>query len=257
MTPNDSYSFVGSPQFTCWLPEAKEIHVSVTFSWDIEEGYRLLDEWKQYYPEVKIGGFAVDGEGEEFTPGMYIKDGITITSRGCNNRCPWCLVNNNLRLLDIKPGWIIQDNNLLQCPRSHIDNVFSMMKSQGRAITLSGGLQPNLIDDYIVDQLQSIPIKALFLAADTKEAIKPLYIASEKLKALGRDKIRCYVLIGYKGETIKQAEDRLERVWEAGCLPFAQLYQPPDKYIEYPYAWTKLNWRWSRPAVMKAMHKGD
>ena len=57
MTPEDSYSFVGDPPL--FRPDAKEVHVSVTFTWDIEEGKRLQRAWANYYPNVKIGGPAM------------------------------------------------------------------------------------------------------------------------------------------------------------------------------------------------------
>jgi len=257
-TPTDPYAFVGDPPFDSWRPKADIVHISVTFTWDIDEAERLRYAWWQYYPHVAIGGPALNSDiARPFIAGQYIKQGVTFTSRGCNNHCSHCLVperEGRLRVLDIMPGHIIQDNNLLQCPRDHIGYVFSMLRSQKRAITFSGGLQSSLVNDYIVEQLQTIPIKELFLACDTKEAIKPLRKATQKLSALDRNKLRCYVMIG-KDETISEAEDRLEQVWEAGCLPFSQLYQPPDKYIEYPLEWTKLNWKWSRPAAMKAIHK--
>lgn len=255
MTPTDEYSFVGDITMFASMIEADEVHISVTFTWDIEEGYRLKEEWSEYFPVVKIGGPAFGDRGGWFIPGRYIKNGVTFTSRGCFNRCPWCLVKTDLKLLDIKPGYIVQDDNLLQCPKPHIEQVFSMLRSQKRGIKFSGGLEAGLVDDYVVDLLKSVSIKEIYLAADSIASLKPLKKAVEKLPYLGRDKLRCYTLLGFNGETIEQAEDRLEQVWEIGCMPFAQLYQPPDKYIDYPIEWRRLSRTWSRPAAMRAMHR--
>jgi hypothetical protein len=90
LTPNDPLAYVGDPPL--WRPEADEVHVSVTFTWDIEEGQRLKEAWAQYYPVVKIGGPAFASETNDFEVGKYVKPGVTFTSRGCNNHCPWCLV---------------------------------------------------------------------------------------------------------------------------------------------------------------------
>ncbi len=201
-------------------------------------------------------------------PGMYIKQGITFTSRGCNNQCPWCLVpkrEGRLRTIPINPGHTIQDNNLLQTGREHMTKVFAMLRSQRRAASFPGGLQASLVDDRVTEELRGLRIKEVFLAADTKAALKPLATAAHRLSFLRSDseiekgeparKIRCYVLIAYEGETIEQARDRLEAVWETGCMPFAQLYQPPDKYIRYSQEWRDLNREWSRLAAMVAMHK--
>ncbi len=256
LTPRDDYAFVGDPPMI--RPKFDEVHVSVTFTWDIKEGKRLQQAWQPYYSAVKIGGPACGSEVNEFIPGRYLRQGVTFTSRGCNNKCSFCLVSSRegrlKELKDFPTGHIIQDNNLLQCSRGHLDRVFAMLQSQ-RAIQFSGGLDTRLITGRIADDLRGLRICQLFLACDTDQSLKPLKRAVKKLSAFPRDKLRCYVMIGYQGESVKQAEDRLEAVWDAGCLPFSQLYQPPEKYIEYPIEWTKLNWKWSRPAAMKAIHK--
>lgn len=253
MTPNDPYAFTGDPPL--WRPEASRVYVSVTFTWDIEEGRRLQEAWGQYYP-TRIGGPAMGGKPDGFAPGFYLKYGVTITSRGCNNRCPWCLVSEvegKLYTIPISPGHIVQDNNLLQCPTSHRRAVFQMLDSQPRAAVLAGGLDARLITDEIAEELRGLRIHQVFLAADTEAALKPLAKAIGKLSFLPRQKLRCYVMIAYNGETIEQAEARLVRVWELGAMPFAQLYQPPDHYIKYSHEWKALGRTWSRPAAMKAL----
>jgi hypothetical protein len=252
-TPTDDYVFVGDPPMI--RPEADEVHVSCTFTWDIAESKALAEAWSQYYPTM-LGGVAIHSPADGFTPNLYVRNGVTFSTRGCNNHCPWCLVSwreGELRLLEIKEGYIIADNNLLQAPQSHTDAVFQMLGQQKKAAIFSGGLDARLITDSIADQLRSLRINQLFLACDTEGSLKPLRLATDRLKGLGRDKLRCYVLLAYNGETIQQAEDRLVKVWEAGCMPFAQIYQPPErKKIEYPKAWRDLARTWSRPAAMKA-----
>jgi len=88
-TPIDDYAFVGYPPMM--RPEADEVHISVAFTWDIEKADRLKLAWGQYYPVVKVGGPAYSSLCDGFTPGMYISHGVTFTSRGCNNRCGYCL----------------------------------------------------------------------------------------------------------------------------------------------------------------------
>ncbi len=257
MIPQDDYAFVGDPPMAYLLPDwrdVKEVHVSVSFTWDIEEGKRLAGAWGQYHPQVYIGGPAFDGHAGDFYPGQYLREGITITSRGCNNHCPWCLVpqrEGKLREMDFWSGNIIQDNNLLQCNRRHLSKVFEMLSGQ-QGIQFTGGLDGRLLTDRVANELRSLRIKQLFLSCDTKEAIKSLQKAVTKLKDLGRNKLRCYVLLSFNGESISQAEERLEEIWGTGCMPFAQLYQPPDHYIRYGKEWRDLARTWSRPAAMKA-----
>ena len=255
LTPDDPYSFIGDPPM--WRPEAEEVHVSCTFTWDIKEVKRLREAWNQYYPTVYLGGPAIDRNGNNFIPGVYIKNGVTFTSKGCNNNCPWCLVpeyeGKLQEIEDFAPGYIIQDNNLLQCSEGHIKRVCKMLRSQRRAAIFSGGIDARLVTDVIAELFRSIKINQLFLAADTTASLLPLQEAVEKLPFLKRDKLRCYVLIG-KDEDIAHSEFRLKRVWEIGCLPFAQLYQPKDKWIEYDSDWKDLNRVWSRPAITKAIN---
>lgn len=257
MTPTDSYAFVGDPPL--WRPEADEVHVSVTFTWDIEEGHRLQEAWAQYYDVVKIGGPALGDSDGDFIPGTYLKPGVTITSRGCPRRCMWCLVperEGQIRTLPIRPGWIIQDNNLLATPKEHQEQVFGMLRAQGRKVSFPGGLDARLLTDWAVEQLRTLPIKDAFFAADSKGTIPLLREVRQQLDFLTRHQLRCYVLIGYRNEPLAESEKHLESVWEAGYLPFAQLYRPPNRHIEYPPEWKALARTWSRPAATFAVHGG-
>jgi hypothetical protein len=63
--------------------------------------------------------------------------------------------------------------------------------------------------------------------------------------------MRCYTMIGWNGETLLQAERRLETVLKLGFLPFTQLYQPEERKT-YPEEWRKLMKKWARPASIFA-----
>jgi len=144
MTPTDAYAFIGDPQFDILRPEAEEVHVSVTFTWDIKEGQRLVEAWGQFYDNIKLGGPVFGCRDSTFTSGMYINHGVTFTSRGCNRRCEFCLVperEGKLRLLPIVPGHIVQDKKLLQKGRENMRKIFEKIREQKRAITFSGGIQ--------------------------------------------------------------------------------------------------------------------
>lgn len=85
-TPTDYFAFVGDPP---------------------------LFRPASYYPDVSLGGPTFDDPGGEFTPGVFLKEGVTITSRGCPKRCPFCFVPKRegpLREYPVKDGWIVQDN---------------------------------------------------------------------------------------------------------------------------------------------------
>lgn len=254
-TPMDNMAFIGDPAL--FRPAADEVHVSVTFTWDKREGERLADAWRVYYPNTKLGGVAY-GDCGDFVPGMYVKPGVTFTTRGCNNHCHFCSVHKREgRLTEIKdfaPGYIIADNNILQASHDHIDRVFEMLKQQKEPAQFSGGLQSSLVDDWFANKLKEIRVHSVFLAADTDNALEPLRHAINELAFLGRNKLRVYVLIGL--ESLEDAEKRLRAVWIAGGLPFAQLFQPEEKLIEYDRNWKTLARSWSRPAIMRSIMKG-
>lgn len=242
--------------------------MSVTFTWDIAEGERLAAAWGHYYDTVRLGGPAF-GDckdaghlGNEFVSGRYVRPGITFTTRGCNNNCPWCVVPERegplVELPNFSAGNIVQDNNLLQASRQHLRQVSAMLHAQKKGAVFSGGLQADLVDAWVASWLEGIRVGAVFLAADTRGALPALRQAVDKLKFLGlrSNKMRCYVLIGYGNETIAQATERLDAVWEIGCLPFAQLFQPPEtEKKKWPQEWKDLARTWSRPAAIRAMHK--
>lgn len=258
MTPKDEYAFVGDPPL--FRPPANEVHISVTFTWDIQEGKRLQQAWAQYYPLVKLGGPAFNTLADEFISGKYLRDGVTITSRGCIRKCPWCFVpqrEGKIRLLDIKPGWILQDNNILATPHQHQEKVYQMLNKQRRQAKLSGGVDARLVDDWVAEAFRNLRIDEIYLAADTKGSLTALKRAVNKLSFLGRNKLRCYVMIGFGDETISEAEDRLKEAWNIGCLPFSQLYQPPEHYIQWSKDWRELNRNWSRPAITRTIMKAQ
>lgn len=251
-TPTDEMAFIGDPPL--FRPDAKEVHVSCTFTWDLPEAHRLQKAWGQYYSTVRIGGPALDDPGGEFEPGLYIKNGVTVTSRGCIKKCSWCHVarrEGKIRELKIKPGWIIQDNNLLACSALHITEVFEMLSKLGKAAEFRGGLDATLFNPWHKSLLESIKVKEMFFACDTKEALKPLEKVANLLNEYSINKKRCFVMIGLN-ETIKEAEKRLQEVYAFGFLPFAQLYQPIDK-INYSKEWKALARKWSRPAAYRAI----
>ncbi|MHC4121994.1 MAG: radical SAM protein [Planctomycetota bacterium] len=249
MTPVDEDVYFGVPPSLLEL-KYDEVHISLTFTGDLDVSM-WAHLWRKH-GTVKVGGPACGDPGGEFVPGLYLKKGVTITSRGCIRNCPFCYVpgrEGKIRELKIHAGNIIQDNNLLACSKSHIKAVFEMLKTQ-KAIDFAGGLDCRLLKDWIIEELRSLRIKQLWFAYDSTAYKAALQRAGEKLqKYFNRDKLRCYVLIGYGNDTLNSAEARLRRAWEYGFLPFAMLYEPKM----YTKDWYVLRRNWSRPAIMKSI----
>lgn len=111
-TPEDPYAFTGPPP--CGeLPDISEVHISVTFTYDMQKAERLADMWSATGLPVRMGGPAFCEPGGAFVPGRYLKYGYVITSRGCPNRCWFCSVPKReggvLRELPITSGWNVLD----------------------------------------------------------------------------------------------------------------------------------------------------
>lgn len=252
-TPTDYLAFVGDPPL--FRPEADEVHVSCVFTWDKPVAERLADEWREFYSVVKVGGPAYGDKGGDFTAGRYVQKGVTFTSRGCPNACWFCFVpkrEGKLRELPIVPGNVVQDNNLTACSWPHIERVFLMLQTQ-KAVEFAGGLEAARIDERWCMALRSISLKQLFLAYDAPERDNAVRRAFGRLLDAGikRDKLRCFVLMGYPDDTQEAARKRCEDVWEWGGLPFAMLYR--DETGTRPDGgWRQLQRTFSRPAATKA-----
>ena len=260
-TPDDEMAFVGDPPL--FLPAADEVHISCTFTWDKPEAERLAKSWDQHGYEVRIGGPAYDAPAGDFTPGMYVKTGMTITSRGCIRRCPFCFVpqrEGSLRLLDIKPGWDILDNNLLACPRPHIEAVLAMLDGQPRAARFTGGIDARLCRPWFARRLGPMRVQILYTAYDVPGARPQVERTIKMLRdeGLSQRQVGCYVLVGRDRDTLEHAEARLEWVFQTGGTPFAMFYRPADDLrFTIPTAWRSFVRRWNRPACIFATHAGS
>jgi hypothetical protein len=209
---------------------------------------------------VLLGGPAYGSPGGDFTPGMYVKAGMTITSRGCIRRCPFCFVPQRegpLRLLEIKPGWDILDNNLLACPRPHVEAVLDMLEGQPRAARFTGGIDARLCRPWFVRRLGTMRVQILYTAFDLP-GVEPHVERTVKMlreEGLSQRQVGCYVLVGYAGDTLEHAEARLEWVFQTGGTPFAMFYRPGDDLrFTIPTAWRAFVRKWNRPACIFASH---
>ena len=254
--PDDNLCFVGDPPL--FMPENQPVHISCVFTWHIEECERLKRSWGRYYDDVQVNGPAYGHWGVEFVPGKYIKQGATITSRGCTKDCKWCLVPERegwIRELPIVPGNDVLDNNLLACSRGHIESVFNMLKGQ-KAVKFSGGLDAEMLQPWHVDLLKTISLKFAWFACDYPGAMKNIERVADLMSDFSIEKKRCYVLVGMNGETVTQAEKRLRKVLHLGFKPFSMLYRPGNE-ITYkkPKEWQDFTRKWTRPACYMAAER--
>ena len=106
-----------------FIHEHDEVYICCVFTWNIERAKELQTQWQARTGKlVLLGGPALDSPAGNFIPDMYVKSGVTFTSRGCPNHCSFCFVperEGGIRELPIVQGNIIQDNNFLACSQEH------------------------------------------------------------------------------------------------------------------------------------------
>jgi hypothetical protein len=259
-TPTDPLAIIGrNPEL---FDYADEVHVSVSFTWDIPFAERLAKAWK-YVAPVTIGGPAMGTVGGEFVPGMYLKNGYTITSRGCPERCWFCQAwqrdGDMARELTIRDGWNVLDDNLLACGEDHIRDVFAMLSRQKHAVSFTGGLQAERLKPWHVELMSKIrPRPTVFFAYDEDRDLEPLVLALRMMHGAGWTKashrLRAYVLSGYHGDTIPEAQRRCEMALGLGCTPMAMLYRD-KRGLEPSDDWRKWARQWIRPAIIHSKQR--
>lgn len=263
-TPRDLLAFIGNPPRGAESLGITEVRISVVFSWDKPKAEKIAEKWRRIAP-VQIGGPAYGMRGEEFVPGLYMKPGYTITSRGCSNHCWFCHVPNRegeLRELPINPGNLVTDDNFLACSMEHILKVAQMLKEYRKATgdrpRFVGGLEANLLTEEKALVLRSLRPKALYFAYDTQSDREPLFSAGRLLMKVGFTRtahsLCAFCLIGYRGDTFEKAEGRLADCWRAGFLPYAMLYRGEDG--SFSEAWKPLQREWNRPQILAHKLRG-
>ncbi len=251
-TPTDDLAFYDEPGL--FPPCVDEVHVSVTFTYDLPRAEYLAKAWERVAP-VKMGGPATGMPGGEFTPGAYLKPGYVITSRGCPNRCWFCSVwrrEGDTKELPVTEGWNVLDDNLLACSKQHVRNVFAMLSRQPRKAEFTGGLEAARLRPWHVELLRDLRPKQMFFAYDTENDYEPLFCAGRMLIDAGftvaSHALRCYVLVGHPGDSFDAAERRLRRTAEAGFLPMAMLWR--DKGGKRDPKWARFQRAWARPTLI-------
>lgn len=251
-TPNDE--MVRIRKMPDLFDEADEVHISVAFTWDIPWAEDAAKQWERVAP-VKLGGPAYNEPGGDFVPGMYMRHGYVITSRGCPNRCWFCAVPKReggvLRELPITDGWILTDDNLLACSEKHINGVFEMLSRQPHHPQFTGGLEAALLTPDMASRLKELKPNSLFFAYDTPNDLEPLQNAGRMLLDAGFTKsshvMRCYVLCGYNGDTFDKAQKRMGEAWRAGFSPMAMLFR--DAKGDCSKEWKQFQREWANPTI--------
>jgi len=247
-TPDDELAVINRPPTSS--DQADEIRISVTFDADIEKATHLYELWKHVAPTT-IGGAAFGDAGGEFTPGLYLKHGYVITSRGCPNNCwfcrAWKIEGRRIRELRIHDGYNILDNNLLACSYHHQQAVFKMLDRQKQHPIFSGGLEAKRLESWHLGWMLRLKPKMMWFAYDEPKDWEPLVQAGNLLREAhlfnSSHIAGCYVLCGWARDTIEDAERRCNEALRLGYFVQAMLY---DRGRLFEEAKMKQWRRWQR-----------
>lgn len=230
--------------------EGKQALLSVVFSWDVGKAtVRACELICQGY-SVSIGGPAARyagiccGDGVSEAIHWHNPDAC-MTSTGCVNDCPFCIVAKTEGDLREKDSWIprpiVCDNNLTACSRRHFDKVIDSLK-QLKQVDINQGLSAQLMTPHHADRLRELDMKYVRLAWDNVNYEQHFMRGWDILRRAGfpRSMISVYVLIGFH-DTPDDALYRLETTRRLGGVPFPMRYQPlgaPKRNCHVGEHWT-------------------
>ncbi len=247
------------------LPD--RIYVTSLFTWAWKPVWEAVTYYKKLFPDTEIwlGGLyasllpdhaAESGadhvygglfkEAEDLKPDYSLVpkwDGSLIfSSRGCNNKCPFCAVPilegkiNSIKhsikhLVHSRHSRVIfWDNNIFQSPAW--PDIFDELEELGKKVDFNQGLDASKINENVAERLAKLKLDSgrgtkIRLAYDLRGKGPHVKRAIENLNAVGiRGKaIMVYMLFNYKDNP----EDFFERVREVlswGAISYPMRYEP-------------------------------
>ena len=233
-TPEDEYAFIEP------LPRdiretgggIDEVHISVTWTYDIPKAELLEKSWRKLGVPVKVGGPAFGDRMGDFVPGLYI--------------------HGTIKELPITDGYNSLDDNILATSDGHFRAVIDMLKRQSERPIWTGGIEAKILKPWQAELMREAKTKRLYCAYDTPDDLEPLIEAGKIFRAAGftvaSHAMCCYVLIGYRGDTFEAAETRLMQTIKAGFVPYAMLYRDKDGKVDE--VWRAFQREWCRPIIV-------
>lgn len=182
-------------------------------------------------------------------------------TRGCPNRCPWCVVpdkEGGLRIdgdieeiCNTNTGFrrkaILMDNNFLAAPLDFIREQAEKMKKLKVRVDFNQGTDARLYEDEDRAEIMAgIPwIRMVRMSCDTDQMVQPCIDAIYSLRYYGcAREILVYILA--RAEDIGSALDRIHRLsgYDKKVVPFVMPYRPIDGWQGVPAGILKDLARW-------------
>jgi hypothetical protein len=231
----------------------------------------------KYYPnaEIDVGGSGIDLKKELPDEIELIKPDYDLylstysqgyTSRGCVNKCAFCIVpekEGKIRIAQHPSEFddprfdtmMIMDNNLFAAPQEWQDQVFAWFVGNHMKMLSPQGWDARLLNEHRWLLLSSVKhAAAIHFAWDDVKDEKHIVRAIDIMKKGGiseghlRRKISFYVLAGYGDSTFEDALYRCTRLKEMGTQAFVMPFHKKDKRINALARWANRPWLyWSMP----------
>ena len=176
-----------------------------------------------------------------------------MTSRGCPNKCPYCIVNKieDTRLI---PKWetmlsgraivSLDDNNLTATPRDHWRHVLQTLSERNVRVSFGNGLDCHRIDEEFATLIGRCRITSsgLRMAFDREGDRGSFGKAVRLLRDAGvpKSSFQSYVLFNFN-DTPAQADARCREVQQLGVVPYPMRFTPLDKLERQPI-YVGKNW---------------
>ena len=188
-------------------------------------------------------------------------------TRGCVNKCPWCVVpkkEGTLRVVsdiadicNTSTGFrrkvVLMDNNILAAPVGFVRDQAEKMRSLKVRVDFNQGTDARLYDDDRAEIMAGIPwIRMVRMSCDTDSMIGPCLKAIEKLRYFGcRNEVLVYILS--KSEEIESALNRIKILtdFDGKVVPFVMPYRPLDGSCVEPSGKLKRLARWCNRAWIR------
>lgn len=244
-----------------------KLYISSIFRWNRDKVLDLADWWS-VYTIVEIGGTGVDickvlPSGIETVAPDYAlydyPDALGFISRGCPNKCPWCIVpakegsihrvSTAQEICQDRKKVTLLDNNFLALPDYKTD--LEWLAENRIKVDFNQGLDARRVDAHTAKLLSECSFDYVRFALDRPGQKKPLARAVDLLREKGMKRpIAVYVLIGF--DSFESDVERLLYCHEIDCVPRPMKYRdietgekPPNDWPSDTYAkWPRQTWRY-------------
>ena len=234
------------------------LYLSVPFTWLLGDAERLA---KAHKGHILVGGpgaqllrneitWAEVGSSTPFDALAYHNPAACFFSRGCPNRCPFCIVPKVegpwREAWPTRIGPVVCDNNLLAATRPYFRRVIDALVECGfPCIDFNQGLDAGRFRSWHAGELARLPSVKVRFAFDGPGDETPVFDAIQTARAAGLRDISVYALIGFNDKP-DDALYRLTKIVEWGAMPCPMRYQPLNATEKNAYVapdWTDYELR--------------